>query len=324
MKHPIPQGDRHRTYGLSDLKLQLIHNVLLDDELNSSQSQVAITLIIIFLDSQTGWCFRSDSDLANCAGISIDTLRRKVKPSSAFKKYFAVTSGKYKGRATEYKLTPYAMEDAAKRRCKGWSSVMRANGSSALEGAKTKLNKGSERVPSYDCEGGNSLRQRREKTPKKGGEKHLPITVSISSSNPDHASLVELDLDIDQISRRFTEIYPRSGNVKKIEEELRALLQAGVDPLAILMDAEKYVGENRQTDEQFLKRPENWLRRLVKEGAFESRASSEKLAQVNARWIDWITSKHPNARHCSPAVARDLISAGTVTEQQCRDAGISI
>ncbi|RLJ52142.1 hypothetical protein BCF46_2370 [Litoreibacter meonggei] len=313
-------------FTLSELKLQIIQNMALDDNLSPSATKVATVLITALLDRKSGWCFRTDVELASCAGISVDTLRRRVKKNSSFLQYYSVKRGKHKGIATEYQLTSQAMQDGAKRRAGMLSNTTRASGESAIINRRAQSEPVVGKITNSDCEGGNNSDIRGEELPTTGGKKHPPITVPKPSSITACSSnrLCETIEPISSILEWFTSAYPREGNVRKVKSALASLIAENIPPNAIIKAAAAYACEQKGNEIRFMKLPENWLREKDFRQPRTPKYSGATKADVRQTSANWIKERSGLARTCSSDEVRELLAQGLVTREECLAAGLSL
>ncbi len=166
-------GDRE----VSDIKLQIIHNMSLDPELKPSAHKAAVFLLVAMIDRRTGWCFITDVELARCIGVSVDNVRRHVRTHHGFLRYFEVTPGRRKGVATEYRITHEALSQARLRKSSGAKNKEQvACGDNQSEVVN---------FPTYrDESGGKNYQFRRENLPKSGGKNYPPNPVNKPSKKP--------------------------------------------------------------------------------------------------------------------------------------------
>ncbi|WP_154666822.1 hypothetical protein [Litoreibacter arenae] len=313
-------------YKLSDLKLQIIHNMALDENLSPSATKVALVIITALLDGKSGWCFRTDVELASCAGISVDTLRRNVKKSPSFRQYFEIRSGRYKGLATEYQLIRQAMLDGARRRDGKLSNTTRANGESAINSQKTQTEAEVRESTGSACDGGKNSNIDRENLPHTGRQNHPPITVPKSSSIADCKSKLRCETiePMFSILERFTNAYPREGNVKKVKATLASSIAAGVSPDAIIDAAAAYAFEQKGVETRFIKLPENWLSEKDFSEVPTPQHNGVTEAVVLQNWAKWINEGSGLGRTCSSDVVHKLLELGLVTRKKCLAAGLSL
>jgi hypothetical protein len=314
-------------WGLRDVKHQIAHNMALDAELTPTQRTVAIALLFVLIDGETGWCYQKDEDLAQMVCISVATLRKAVKPSPAFLKYFDVVPGTRKGRATEYQLTQEALEEGAGRRSGRWKVRQRATGEMAVKASGSEPEARSAQVVNYttrDNKGRNSCRDENQKIPPETGKNYPPIPGQKPKENPPCASEASAQtIDFVSFQDRFIEIYPRLGSAEATERELRQALEAGTDPEDILWGAGCYAKEQADNPPRYIAYSENWLKQerwkahpRPKSGAAAKATVLEGRAKAIRECQRWVPA------HFSDYAARELIALGLVTEAECVAAGL--
>jgi hypothetical protein len=123
----------------------------------------------------------------------------------------------------------------------------------------------------------------------------------------------------------FAAAFPRIGNLEKTETALRQAIAGGAKPEGILAGAKSYAVEQAGNQSRYIAYSENWVAQ-ARWVQFEQPAADPADAEkITERWVKAIKTGHQAlARHCSIATARDLIDRMLVTEDECRDAGISL
>lgn len=124
----------------------------------------------------------------------------------------------------------------------------------------------------------------------------------------------------------FLEAHPRPGDPVETEAALKKAIAAGADPAAIFSGAKAYALEQKDNELRYVSYSQNWLTR---QGwvQFLAKSATQNTANANAvkkRWARWIRTKAENARHCSPAMARQLCTEGLVTAEECHAVGIDV
>lgn len=136
------------------------------------------------------------------------------------------------------------------------------------------------------------------------------------------------DFDFGEILDQFLAVYPRPVDAEATEAELRKAIGGGADPDHILAAARAYAGEQKGNKRQYIAYSENWLR----QGRWKRYPApgpeltpEERQARGRQQMADAITSgKTYLCVHISAAQGRDLVQAGLVTAEQCRDAGVHL
>lgn len=133
------------------------------------------------------------------------------------------------------------------------------------------------------------------------------------------------DFVFEDFQREFEAVYPRLGDGKATEAELRAAIEEGTDPAKILAGARAYAAEQEGNRKQYIARSENWLKakRWVQHApASKEAADPAKVLEFHANTIR--EGKPFLCRTISAATARECIAAGLVTLDQCREAGVQL
>ena len=220
-EHPTAKSE----WRIRDLKMQIAHNMAFDADLSGNQHKVASILLFALIDGDTGWCYE-DEQLAKIANVSLATLRKAIRSSPSFQKYFDVVPGTRTGRATEYRLTQEAMQLAASRRSGDLGLLDRANGESTLSWPETAAN---QRLPlvaeitTREAADGKYCGETMQKTPPVGGKNCPPTPEEEPMKKPTCAAATApqtSDLPDDFIDRFFA-VYPRAGDREKTEAALK-------------------------------------------------------------------------------------------------------
>ncbi|SLN13173.1 hypothetical protein ROA7450_00168 [Roseovarius albus] len=323
----IAAEEQNRITSLSEVKLQMIHNMSMDSSLKPSACKVATFLLTAMLDKKTGRCYMSDQDLSRCVGLSLDTVRKHVKRQAAFLRYFEVQSGKNKGIATEYQITDQAVRQALMRKNKkirntesitDYLDSMEIRGRGCMEG----------NFNAFDNKGVIFSSVRREKFPLNDGKIYLPNQVENPSQNPDCADMPTQKIELNDLITDFQGLYPRKGVESEISVALEEAVEQGADTEEILRGAKLYSEQQNGNDQKYIMLPHNWLRkkrweefsqkskngvsRCSNESVFEMRANAIKSRQP---WVQSSFSTHQ---------ARELIAKSLITPEECREAGFKI
>jgi len=123
----------------------------------------------------------------------------------------------------------------------------------------------------------------------------------------------------------FFAVYPRAGDREKTEAALKkAVCQDGVSCETILSGAKAYAAEQKGNLPRYVAYSENWVeqKRWLQFATAAKPVSPDVIFEQRAKAIrerqSWV------ARHVSAASARELISRGLVTVEQCREVGIAL
>ncbi len=128
----------------------------------------------------------------------------------------------------------------------------------------------------------------------------------------------------------FFEKYPRPGNLEATEDAYEAVLADGVSHSDLMAALKRYCEENRENlagnKRQYLKYSDSWLTDRYFERYrcrnTKKRVNTEVILEQRAKSIreghSWV------GRHVSAACARELVSRGLVTVEQCRAAGVAL
>ncbi len=311
--------------------MQIAHNMALDSELSGNQHKVASALLFALIDGETGWCYQKDEQLAEIANVSLGTLRKAIRSSPAFQKYFEVVPGTRTGRATEYRLTQEAMQDAARRRSGDLRLLERASGERAVSASETCSQ---QRLPlvakiaTSGENGGKSSPEPVQKIPSVGGKNCLPIPEEKSMENPNCAAgTAPQSTNFEKFREEFSKLYPRPGSPEETDRELRKALESGATPDAILWGARCYAIEQKGNQPRYIAYSENWVRDKRWESHVKPAQSPSDTTAKDVRrgYLRAIQNGNSNlAKHCPVPWAIEMISAGDVTTAQCRTMGISI
>jgi len=132
------------------------------------------------------------------------------------------------------------------------------------------------------------------------------------------------DLNDDFVDRFFA-VYPRAGDREKTEAALKkAVCQDGASCDAILSGAKAYAAEQKGNHPRYIAYSENWVeqKRWLQFATAEKPVSPNVILEQRAKSIreghSWV------GRHVSAASARELVSRGLVTVEQCRAAGVAL
>jgi hypothetical protein len=124
---------------------------------------------------------------------------------------------------------------------------------------------------------------------------------------------------------RFFAVYPRTGDREKTEAALRkAVCQDGVSGDAILSGAKAYAAEQKGNQSRYIAYSENWVKqkRWVQFGTAKKSVNPDVILERRAQLIRegsaWI------GHRVSAAEARDMVSRGLVTVEQCRAARVDL
>ncbi|MEM7734035.1 MAG: helix-turn-helix domain-containing protein [Pseudomonadota bacterium] len=131
----------------------------------------------------------------------------------------------------------------------------------------------------------------------------------------------------DGFLKSFEQVYPRLGDGEATEAELKAAIEAGADPRAILHGARCYAEEQKGNQRQYIAYSENWVRdgrwkaweaTTPADPAVAEETKRQRIAQAirdGASWVHVRTSAH---------YARELIALELVTAEQCKAVGIIV
>ena len=360
----LDSGPADTEHLLSQLKIQLIHNMTLDQGLKPAARCAAIFLVVALIDRRSGRCFVTDADFAGSIGLHEDTLRKQVKRHPAFRHYFDVTNGTHRGNATEYEITAAALGEAAARKrgelgnteavtdraggAEGGQDPDAKAGIRPANGCETKPGD----MPAIEDKGGKIVPERRGNRPGKAGLDHPP-SQSNPSSNPDCADGAQevseedgigtpgsvsrrprtndrtenrgsADDDRGEILNLFIAAYPRNGAREKVEAAFRDALEDGADPEHILAAARAYAAEQKGNTPRFIAYPENWLRQR----RWEQHPAPSTPASEDAVLANLAKMVTDGKSYASSAIsstrAHQLLAAGLVTRDQLRAVGVAI
>jgi hypothetical protein len=317
---------REGNYGVSDLKLQMAHNMALDSELNGNAHKVASLLLFALINRKTGFCFRRDQEMADCVGISIETLRRSVKKSPAFQRYFDIRSDGGPGKATEYRLRQAALEDAAKRRDEKFGILVRTDGSNAVGERPQSDEPMVAKIATNPLYGGKNCHQKEDNLPPDGGKSCSPNPV-LPSSNPDcSAKGAPQTIELDSVFLDdFIGVYPKPGPLSAVKTALADALNDGADPKRVIEAARGYSNEQEGNEKRYVMLPQNWLKKKPWEWCAPKAANPDAALSVHKSWIDAFASGKGNlARHCPTSVVRKLLASNLITHDQCRSVEVTI
>ena len=131
--------------------------------------------------------------------------------------------------------------------------------------------------------------------------------------------------DFDLFYEEFKRSYPRMGDEEKTEDALREAIDEGAKPQDILAGAKAYDKENAENKIQYLKFSENWIAdKRWRQHVVKPRSEVDPAKIIEARAKTILEAKPFLCRSITAHAAGECISAGLVTVQQCRDAGIQI
>lgn len=160
-------------------------------------------------------------------------------------------------------------------------------------------------------------------SPPDGGPKQ-PIT-TIEQPNEPCAADAPHTFDFNSFLGKFESAYPRMGDERSTEDELRKAIDAGADPDHILAAVRAYAEEQKGNNPQYIAYSENWVRNkrwerhtMPKSPAANAAAVDEQRAKAIREGQGWIS------RHISAAAARDLVARGLVTPAECASAGVQL
>ncbi|ATG43688.1 helix-turn-helix domain-containing protein [Phaeobacter piscinae] len=133
------------------------------------------------------------------------------------------------------------------------------------------------------------------------------------------------EFDFDGFVAEFSAAYPRMGLPEATENALRAALGEGADPAEILAGARAYAVEQDGNAPRYVKLSENWIaEKRWRQHVTTPKAQADQ-SEVLAYWAKEILEAKPHMRgRVSPSMARECLSAGLVTEQDCRQVGVSL
>ncbi len=325
---------------LQAVKLQIILNMSLDRDLKPAAFKAAVYLLVGPGSGPRGECFLSDRDLAECIGVSPDTIAKTILKSSAFQRYFEFDRGRNRGDATDYRVTDEAIADAAERKGLGLSWLCRADRTEVETTRKKRQNEKAGKNQGFAKKGRRNSGLRNEEAQEKPGKKptespeetrvkarkkHPPIPEEEPRENPACAAVAADEFDFDEFRMRFLRAYPKVGDEGATENELRKAIKAGADPDRILAGARAYADEQDGNAPRYIAYSENWLAKKRWEHSSQTAPAErnpEAIAEVRAKAIrekaPWI------GRHLSAAAARELVARQMVTAEQCRAAGVDL
>ncbi|AHD09517.1 helix-turn-helix domain-containing protein [Phaeobacter gallaeciensis] len=133
------------------------------------------------------------------------------------------------------------------------------------------------------------------------------------------------EFDFDGFMAEFSAAYPRMGLPEATEDALRAALGEGADPAEILAGARAYAVEQDGNAPRYMKLSENWIaEKRWRQHVTAPKAQADQ-SEVLAYWAKEILEAKPHMHgRVSPSMARECLSAGLVTEQDCRQVGVSL
>ncbi|AUQ54531.1 helix-turn-helix domain-containing protein [Phaeobacter inhibens] len=133
------------------------------------------------------------------------------------------------------------------------------------------------------------------------------------------------EFDFDGFVAEFSAAYPRMGLPEATEDALRAALGEGGDPAEILAGARAYAVEQDGNAPRYVKLSENWIAEKRWRQHVTTPKAQANQSEVLAYWAKEILEAKPHMRgRVSPSMARECLSAGLVTEQDCRQVGVSL
>ena len=146
-----------------------------------------------------------------------------------------------------------------------------------------------------------------------------PIPVNKPVNKPD----ILREFDFEDFVERFLDAFPKQGDKKTIENELREIVKNGADPDQIINAATCYAQEQAGNNPRYIKRPENWL----KGGRWKEAKKTARIAtqdEVLSHLAEAIKNRIQfRCNHITASKARELIARGLVDEAQCKAAGVS-
>jgi len=146
---------------------------------------------------------------------------------------------------------------------------------------------------------------------------------TLCSADADHTQ--DLDLDFLVLVAEFERIYPRMGDAEKTEGALTAAIGDGADPREILAGAKAYAAENADNRPQYLKFSENWINeKLWTRHRVKPRSAVDPQKILEIRATDIREAKPWVCRSITGHAAGECITAGPVSFQDCKNAGIAI
>lgn len=309
--------------GLQNVKLQLILNMCLDPELKPAAFKAAVYLLVGPGNGSRGDCFMSDHDLAECIGVSPDTVAKSILKSPTFGSYFTINRGQNRGDATEYRVTEGAILGGEDRRARGLSWLQRSDGAH-VETSRRKREYGKAgKLPGFNEKGQKIPDQRGEEIPVEGRKKPPPNPEEKPIEQPNCASETEpQEEDFSSALEKFSRAYPRSGIPAKVEAAFRSAVQADVSPDDLVFAASSYAVEQKGNLPRYIALPENWLGKRRYEPFIAARkqggSSAGEVSAVDQHWVasikageEWVS------RHLSSHKARGLVARGLVTAADC-------
>lgn len=137
------------------------------------------------------------------------------------------------------------------------------------------------------------------------------------------------DFDFEGFFENFSRTYPRVGSPEETERQLRAALDAGVDPQQILYGAKSYAEEQagnlRPGRTSYIAYSENWLeKKRWRQFAASPRATVDPRQVLMARAQNILEGKPFVCRSITVHAAGECITAGLVTPADCHRAGIQV
>ncbi len=136
------------------------------------------------------------------------------------------------------------------------------------------------------------------------------------------------DFDFSGFCEDFMRIFPRVKSISRTEAALQAALGEGHSASDILRGAQAYADEQEGNETRFIAFAENWIADQRWESAKAkapegSQAPADRMA-VLQRWADLIKQgKSWAVNQISPVMAREMIAAGLVSEEDCKALGVA-
>lgn len=167
--------------------------------------------------------------------------------------------------------------------------------------------------------------QQMHPTPAIGAPK-LPKTTNKKTINefvPDK-NLAFKDVEPASHFNIFLTSFPRIGDLAKTKNEFCKAVEAGADPLEIIDASCEYAKEQKGNEQRFIAYSHNWLlqkrwvRFVPKNITHDSGTANDRLAdaiKAKRHWVQSYTSAHK---------ARELISLGLVSAEECKAAKVDI
>lgn len=130
------------------------------------------------------------------------------------------------------------------------------------------------------------------------------------------------DFDFDDLVKQFLSQHPRPGNEDDTHIEFKKLVDAGIEPTALVNAAKSYADEQDGNRSQYVSLSENWLANGKYKKYLRSETVQATQQEIDQMHVSWIKGGKPYLiAQITDHRARELYGKGLIAEVDLQTAG---